>query len=199
MKKIAIFASGNGSNAENIINHFAGSQSVEIALILCNNSKAYVIERAKNHRIPCMIFKSKELRETPVVLNKLKELNIDFIVLAGFLLLIPTAIIRAFHNRIINIHPALLPKYGGKGMYGGFVHEAVRNSGDTETGISIHFVNEKYDAGAVIFQARCPVTPEDTAETIAHKVHQLEYRYFPEIIEKVIAGKAGRPSASSVL
>ncbi|HOH83894.1 MAG TPA: formyltransferase family protein, partial [Bacteroidales bacterium] len=140
MKKIAIFASGNGSNAENIINHFAGSQSVEIALILCNNSKAYVIERAKNHRIPCMIFKSKELRETPVVLNKLKELNIDFIVLAGFLLLIPTAIIRAFHNRIINIHPALLPKYGGKGMYGGFVHEAVRNSGDTETGISIHFV-----------------------------------------------------------
>ncbi|HOV10786.1 MAG TPA: phosphoribosylglycinamide formyltransferase [Bacteroidales bacterium] len=189
MKRIAIFASGNGSNAENIIKHFAGSKSIEIALILTNNRQAYVIERAKNHDIPIIIFTSKELKETSVVLNKLEEYNIDFIVLAGFLLLVPTTIIRAFPDRIINIHPALLPKYGGKGMYGGFVHEAVRQSGDTETGISIHFVNEKYDAGAVLFQARCVVAPEDTAETIAQKVHQLEYRYFPEIIEKVVAGK----------
>ncbi len=189
MKRIAIFASGNGSNAENIIKHFAGSKSIEVALILTNNRQAYVIERAKNHDIPIIIFTSKELKETSVVLKKLEEYNIDFIVLAGFLLLVPTTIIRAFPDRIINIHPALLPKYGGKGMYGGFVHEAVRQSGDTETGISIHFVNEKYDAGAVLFQARCVVAPEDTAETIAQKVHQLEYRYFPEIIEKVVAGK----------
>lgn len=189
IKKIAIFASGNGSNAENIIKHFAGSKSVKIALILTNNLQAYVIERAKNHGIPIVIFTSKELKETRFVLDKLEEFDIDYIVLAGFLLLIPTTIIRAFPGRIINIHPALLPKYGGKGMYGSFVHESVRQSGDTETGISIHFVNEKYDEGAVLFQARCVVAPEDTAETIAQKVHQLEYRYFPEIIEKVVAGK----------
>ena len=189
IKKIAIFASGNGSNAENIIKYFTGNERVKIALILSNNPRAYVVERAQNHHIPYVVFTSKELKETPVVIDKLKEFDIDYIVLAGFLLLIPTTIIRAFPGRIINIHPALLPKFGGKGMYGSLVHEAVRQSGDTETGISIHFVNEKYDAGAVLFQARCVVAPEDTAETIAQKVHQLEYRYFPEIIEKVVAGK----------
>jgi len=189
IKKIAIFASGNGSNAENIIKYFTGNERVKIALILSNNPRAYVVERAQNHHIPYVVFTSKELKETPVVIDKLEEFDIDYIVLAGFLLLIPTTIIRAFPGRIINIHPALLPKYGGKGMYGSFVHEAVRQSGDTETGISIHFVNEKYDEGAVLFQARCVVAPEDTAETIAQKVHQLEYRYFPEIIEKVVAGK----------
>ncbi len=189
IKKIAIFASGNGSNAENIIKYFTGNERVKIALILSNNPRAYVVERAQNHHIPYVVFTSKELKETPVVIDKLKEFDIDYIVLAGFLLLIPTTIIRAFPGRIINIHPALLPKFGGKGMYGSLVHEAVRQSGDTETGISIHFVNEKYDEGAVLFQARCVVAPEDTAETIAHKVHQLEYRYFPEIIEKVVAGK----------
>ncbi|MCK9613664.1 MAG: phosphoribosylglycinamide formyltransferase [Bacteroidales bacterium] len=188
MKNVAIFASGNGSNAENIINYFSFKNNINVSLILTNNKDAFVIERAKKHDIPCFIFTSAELKQTTLVLDKLSEFNIDFIVLAGFLLLIPQNIIRAFPNKIINIHPALLPKYGGKGMYGDFVHEAVRQSGDTETGISIHFVSEKYDDGAVIFQARCLVTKEDTSETIAQKVHQLEYKYFPEIIEKVILG-----------
>lgn len=188
MKRIAIFASGNGSNAENIINYFSEKNSVEVTLILTNNKNAFVIERAKNHGIPCVVFTSKELKETDIVLDKLKACKTDFIVLAGFLLMIPPQTIQAYPGKIINIHPALLPKYGGKGMYGGIVHEAVRKSGDTETGISIHYVNEKYDEGAIIFQARCPVTKEDTPETIAQKVHQLEYRYFPEIIEKVVLG-----------
>ncbi len=190
MKRIALFASGNGSNAENIIDYFSEKNSVEVALILTNNKNAFVIERAKNHHIPCVIFTSKELKETGVVFDKLKAYKTDFIVLAGFLLMIPLQIIQAYPGKIINIHPALLPKYGGKGMYGGIVHETVCKSGDTETGISIHYVNEKYDEGAIIFQARCPVTKEDTPETIAQKVHKLEYRYFPEIIEKVIFGKS---------
>lgn len=189
MKKIALFASGNGSNAENIINYFSEKNNVEVALILTNNKNAYVIERAKNHHIPCFVFSSKELKETDIVLDKLFEFNIDYIVLAGFLLMIPKKIIDRSPGKIINIHPALLPKYGGKGMYGDIVHKAVRESGDTETGISIHFVNEKYDEGAIIFQAKCPVNPEDTPDTIAQKVHQLEYCYFPEIIEKVISGQ----------
>jgi len=190
MKRIAIFASGNGSNAENIINYFSAKNSVEVALILTNNKNAFVIERAKNHGIPSFVFTSGELKETTIVLDKLKEYYTDFIVLAGFLLMIPQKIIQAYPGKIINIHPALLPKYGGKGMYGGIVHEAVHKSGDTETGISIHYVNEKYDEGAIIFQARCPLTKDDTPETIAQKVHTLEYRYFPEIIEKVIFGKS---------
>lgn len=189
MKKIALFASGNGTNAENIITYFSEKNNVEIALILCNNKNAYVIERAKNHHIPCFVFSSKELKETDIVLDKLLEYNIDFIILAGFLLMIPQKIIDRYPGKIINIHPALLPKYGGKGMYGDIVHQAVRASGDTETGISIHYVNEKYDEGAIIFQAKCPVVPEDTPDTIAQKVHELEYRYFPEIIEKVISGQ----------
>jgi len=188
MKKIALFASGNGSNAENIIAYFSEKNNVEIALIHTNNKDAYVIERAKNHHIPCLVFSSKELKETDIVLDKLCEYHIDFIVLAGFLLMIPKKIIDRYPGKIINIHPALLPKYGGKGMYGDIVHKAVRESGDTETGISIHFVNEKYDEGAIIFQVKCPVNPEDTPVTIAQKVHQLEYRYFPEIIEKVVSG-----------
>jgi len=188
MKKIALFASGNGSNAENIITYFSEKNNVEVALILTNNANAYVVERAKNHHIPCLVFPSKELKETDFVLDKLCEYHIDFIVLAGFLLMIPKKIIDRYPGKIINIHPALLPKYGGKGMYGDIVHKAVRASGDTETGISIHFVNEKYDEGAIIFQAKCPVNPDDTPDTIAQKVHQLEYRYFPEIIERVISG-----------
>lgn len=188
MKNLAIFASGNGSNAENIINYFSFKNDISVSLIATNNKDAFVIERAKKHDIPCFIFTSAELKQTPLVLEKMAEFNIDFIVLAGFLLLIPQNIIRAFPNRILNIHPALLPKYGGKGMYGDFVHEAVRQSGDTETGISIHFVNEKYDEGSVIFQACCNIEPEDTPQSIAHKVHELEYKYFPAIIEKVISG-----------
>lgn len=186
MKRIAIFASGNGSNTENIINYFSEYENIKVSLILSNNEEAYVTERAINHKIPLFVFNSKQLNKTTAVLDKLKKHKIDFIVLAGFLLMIPANIIQAYEGKIINIHPALLPKYGGKGMYGDFVHEAVRSSGDTETGISIHFVNEKYDEGDIIFQARCTVEAEDTPCTIAEKVHELEYKYFPEIIEKVI-------------
>lgn len=189
MNRIAIFASGNGSNAENIMNYFATSDKVNVALILTNNKEAFVIKRAQNHDTPCYVFSSKELRETDIVRRKLADYKIDFIVLAGFLLMIPLSILKAYPGRIINIHPALLPKYGGKGMYGDFVHAAVCKSGDKETGISIHYVNERYDEGAVIFQARCNVTKQDTPETIAKKVHELEYRYYPEIIEKVILGE----------
>lgn len=188
-KRIAIFASGNGSNAENIVKYFSENNSVEVALILTNNKSAFVIERAKNHNIPCFVFTSKELKETTIVIDKLKEHQIEFIVLAGFLLMIPLNIIEAYPKKIINIHPALLPKYGGKGMYGDVVHQAVHVAGDTESGISIHFVNEKYDEGAIIFQERCALTTDDTPETIAQQVHQLEYRYFPEIIKKVILGE----------
>lgn len=189
MKRIAIFASGNGSNAENIMNYFAASDKVTVALILTNKKEAFVIKRAQNHDTPCFVFSSKELRETDKVPRKLAEYQIDFIVLAGFLLMIPPNILKAYPSRIINIHPALLPKYGGKGMYGDFVHQAVCKSGDKETGISIHYVNERYDDGAVIFQARCEVTDKDVPETIAKRVHELEYRYYPEIIEKVILGE----------
>ena len=188
MKRIAIFASGNGSNTENIINYFSANKNIKVALILSNNDEAYVTERAINHKIPLFVFSSKGLNKTPIVLDKLKKHKIDFIVLAGFLLMIPPNIIQEYEGKIINIHPALLPKYGGKGMYGDFVHEAVHLSGDTETGISIHFVNEKYDDGDVIFQARCSLTDDDTPCTIAEKVHELEYKYFPEVIEKVING-----------
>ncbi|HOY30702.1 MAG TPA: phosphoribosylglycinamide formyltransferase [Bacteroidales bacterium] len=190
MKNIAVFASGNGSNAENIALYFERSVKAKVRLILTNKKDAFVTERAKNLNIPCYVFSAKELRESKTVLDKLSFFKIDFIVLAGFLLILPPPIVKAFPDKIINIHPALLPKYGGKGMYGDFVHKAVRESGDTETGISVHFVNEKYDDGVVIFQVRCSITKEDTAETIAQKVHQLEYRYFPEIIEKVIFGKS---------
>jgi len=188
MKRIAIFASGNGSNAENIINYFSDNNNVEVALILTNNKNAFVIERAKNHNIPCFVFTSKDLKETNNIIDKLSEFKIDFIVLAGFMLMIPQNILLAYPGKIINIHPALLPKYGGKGMYGDFVHEAVCQSGDTETGISIHYVNERYDEGDVIFQAKCLVGLHDTSDEIALKVHELEYRYYPEIIDKVISG-----------
>ncbi len=186
MKRIAIFASGNGSNAENIINYFSTKTTVEIVLILTNNKNAYVVERARNHNIPCVIFSARELRETKTVLENLVKHHVDFVVLAGFMLMVPDYILKAFHGKIVNIHPALLPKYGGKGMYGDFVHEAVCKSGDNETGITIHYVNEKYDEGEIIFQARCNIFSEDTPATIAAKVHELEYRYYPEIIEKVI-------------
>jgi phosphoribosylglycinamide formyltransferase 1 len=188
MKRIAILASGNGSNAENIIRYFNKHQTAQVCLVLTNKAGAYVMERARNLGVPAFSFTATEMRETPVLSNYLAEFEIDFIVLAGFLLKVPDVIVRSFPNRIINIHPALLPKYGGKGMYGNFVHETVINAGDKESGITIHFVNENYDEGKIIFQAKCPVETSDTAETLAQKVHELEYRYFPEVIEKVILG-----------
>lgn len=186
MKKIAIFASGSGTNAENIIKYFKDNSNIQVSLVLSNKPDAYVLERAKKFQIPTFVFNRIDFYETDTVINKLKEYEIDFIVLAGFLWLVPQNILSIYPNKIVNIHPALLPKYGGKGMYGMNVHRAVKDAGDKESGITIHYVNEKYDEGAIILQERCAINPEDTPEIIAEKVHKLEYEYYPKIIEKVI-------------
>ena len=185
--RIDIFASGNGSNAEEIIRHFNKNADVTVALLLSNNPGAYALTRAANHGIPHRVFDRKTFRETTEVLTWLVESGITHVVLAGFLWLVPSYLTRHFPDRIINIHPALLPKYGGKGMYGMKVHEAVKLAGDRESGITIHLVNDHYDEGKVIFQAKCQVNANDSAEDIAAKVHHLEYKHFPEVIEKWIA------------
>jgi len=184
---VAIFASGNGSNAQCIIEYFSGNPHIKISVVFSNKEDAYVLERAKKLSVPSFTFTYAELRNTNTVIEKLKEYEIGFIVLAGFMIKIPDPLIKMYQNRIINIHPALLPKYGGKGMYGEHVHRAVINAGEKESGITIHFVNEKYDEGTIIFQSRCNIFTGDTPETLASKVHELEYRYYPEIIEKVIS------------
>ncbi len=186
MKNIAIFASGSGTNAENIIRFFSSDNNIEISVILTNKKDAYVHHRAKKLKIPSISFNREDLYESNKVLQILKEYEIDFIILAGFLWLIPTSLIQSFPGRIVNIHPALLPKYGGKGMYGNRVHEAVFNNKERESGITIHSVNESYDEGDIIFQARCQIGDEDTPESIAEKVHELEYKYYPAIIKKLV-------------
>ena len=185
LKKIAILASGSGSNAEEIIKHFHGSSKAEVILIGSNKPDAYVLERAKKFQIPAFVFSKSQL-EAGEVTKKLLDAGADWVVLAGFLLKVPDNLIAAFPDRIVNIHPALLPNYGGKGMYGMRVHEAVRNSGDAETGITIHLVNQHYDEGKIIFQAAVSISPEDSPESIAQKVHQLEYKYFPKVIESLL-------------
>jgi len=185
MKKIAIFASGSGSNAENIVRYFMGKENLNIECIYSNKAGAYVLERAKKFQIPTKIFSKEDFYYTESILNDLIDKGIDLIVLAGFLWLIPPNL--TGHFTIINIHPALLPKYGGKGMYGNKVHEAVVANRETESGITIHYVNEKYDEGAIIFQAICEVLPGDTAADVAAKVHQLEYKYYPIVIEKLLS------------
>ena len=186
MKNIAIFASGNGSNAENICRYFFKNKSANVKLILTNNPKAGVIERAENLGVVSVIFDRNTFYYSDEILDTLKENNIELIVLAGFLWLIPVNILEAYKNRIINIHPALLPKYGGKGMYGHFVHEAVIAASEKKSGISIHFVNAKYDEGQIIFQAEVNVAKDETPESLAKKIHELEYGYFPKIIEKIL-------------
>jgi len=186
MKHIAIFASGSGTNAENIIRYFQKHTSIRVAIVLSNKKDAYVIERARRLDIPVYVFDREVFYKTDAILDVLRENKTDLVVLAGFLWLVPENILKQYANRIINIHPALLPKYGGKGFYGMAVHEAVIRSGDKESGISIHYVNEKYDAGQVIFQVRCPVERGDTPETLAQKVHRLEYEWFPKVIERLL-------------
>ena len=188
MKNLAIFASGSGSNAERIVSYFADSEEINVKLFLCNNSEAGVIQRAERLNIPLTMF-DKPMFKSGEVVEILRENQIDFVILAGFLWLVPKNVVEAFPNRIINIHPALLPKFGGKGMYGHFVHEAVVENKETESGITIHFVNEHYDEGAIIFQASFPVTPTDTPEDVARKGQVLEHQYFPEVIEKVVLRK----------
>lgn len=183
--KIALFASGSGSNAENIIQYFSNDSKFTFPLIISNKANAFVHERAKKLNLPSFTFSREEFSEGEAIVSLLKQQQIDCIVLAGFLLKIPLALINAYPDKIINIHPALLPKFGGKGMYGHHVHEAVKASGDTESGITIHYVNAHYDKGNIIFQAKCPVLPTDTPEMIAEKVHALEYEYFPKVIEEL--------------
>ncbi len=186
MKKIAIFASGSGSNAENIVKFFKDRSNVEIPCVLTNNPKAFVIERLKGYGIDVFVFDREMFYKSNKVLDFLKINKIDFIVLAGFLWLVPKNILKLFPGKIVNIHPALLPKFGGKGMYGMKVHEAVIAEKESETGITIHYVNENYDEGDSIFQAKCAVLPSDDAEMVANKVHELEYKYFPSVIDEII-------------
>lgn len=185
MKKIIVFASGSGTNAENIIKYFSNTEIAKVVSIFTNNASAKVIERAKKHQIPVEIFSKNELLERNV-LQKIQEIDPDLIVLAGFLLKFPENIIEVYPNKIINIHPALLPNYGGKGMYGMHIHRAIVNNKEKETGISIHYVNEHYDEGGIIFQANVSLTEEDTPETVAEKIHELEQKHFPEIIHKIL-------------
>lgn len=185
MKRIAIFASGSGTNAENIIKFFQSSKTATVTRVLSNNEHAKVLERSKNLKINTFTFNKDLFFNSNNIVNLLKE-EADYIVLAGFLWKIPDNIINAFPNKIVNIHPALLPKYGGKGMYGMHVHKAVKNNKESETGITIHYVNENYDEGAIIFQAKTDVENDDTPEDIAQKVHALEHKYFPKIIEELI-------------
>lgn len=184
-KNIAIFASGSGSNAENIIQYFQNSDLLHFPLIVSNRANAYVHERAKKLNIKSITLPKSDFETGEAVLNVLRKYNINAIVLAGFLLKVPELLISAFPDKIINIHPALLPKFGGKGMYGSYVHRAVKAAGETESGITIHYVNRNYDEGNIIFQAKCTVEPTDTEDDIAQKVHKLEYEYFPKVIEEV--------------
>ncbi|MDR2853988.1 MAG: phosphoribosylglycinamide formyltransferase [Prevotellaceae bacterium] len=185
MTKVAIFASGSGTNAENIIRFFGANDEFSF-LVITNKEDAFVLERAKNLNVPSCFFPKENFATGEKILNFLESNKVDFIVLAGFLLKIPEKIILRFPNKIVNIHPALLPKFGGRGMYGDRVHQAVKAAAETETGITIHYVNEHYDEGNIIFQAKCPVVPSDTPDDIAHKVHQLEYEWFPKIIAQVV-------------
>jgi len=188
MKKIAIFASGSGSNAQRIAEYFFNVQTTEINCILSNNKDAYVLERSKNLKIQSFIFTRDDLYKNSAVLNLLIERKIDLIVLAGFLWLMPVPVVQRFSGRIVNIHPALLPKYGGKGMYGMKVHQSVIENQEKESGITIHYVNEKYDDGDIILQVRCKVDANDTAESLAQKIHLLEHENYPRVIEEIVSG-----------
>lgn len=185
MKKIAIFASGNGSNAENIIRYFKENpQSAEVTLVICNKPQAGVLDRAEKLGVPTAVITKSELNDSEFMLELLQQHSVDLIVLAGFLQMIPAFLINSYRDKIVNIHPSLLPAFGGKGMFGRHVHEAVVAAGVQETGITIHLVTEKYDDGAILFQAKTDVTHQDTPDSVETKIHSLEKEYFPQIIEK---------------
>ncbi|TDU43386.1 formyltetrahydrofolate-dependent phosphoribosylglycinamide formyltransferase [Gelidibacter sediminis] len=186
MKRIVIFASGSGTNAENLIKYFHNRETGSVIQVLTNNPHAKVLDRCKSLKVSALSFNRIAFTQTNDVLNILKASEPDLIVLAGFLWKFPDFILHEFPNKVINIHPALLPKFGGKGMYGKFVHEAVVANKETETGITIHYVNEHYDEGAIIFQKKCEVSTTDTAETVAAKIHDLEMEYFPKVVEELL-------------
>jgi len=185
-KRIAIFASGSGSNAQKIMEHFKRHTEAEVVLILTNNPQAYVLQRADNFEIPSHIFTRYEFYETDDVIRILKTLQVDLIVLAGFLWLIPPSLLKSFPNKIINLHPALLPKYGGQGMYGDHVHKAVMAANEEESGITIHFVNERFDEGEIIHQSKFKIEPDDNLEMVKFKGQQLEHHHFPKVIESLL-------------
>lgn len=188
--RIAVFASGSGTNAEEIFKHFKHHPRIEVVLLLSNKPDAYVLKRAENHHIDTVVFNREQFSEGSIILDALQHAGATHIVLAGFLWLIPEYLLRAFPDKIINIHPALLPKYGGKGMYGAKVHQAVKAAGDLVTGITIHLVNSKYDEGRVLFQGKCDVSAEHTPEEIAACVHKLEYEHYSSVIEAWILAAA---------
>lgn len=185
-KNIAILASGNGTNAENIIRFFNEKGTASVVLVLTNRRKVFVLERARNLSVPAECFTKDEWSDGSAVIESLRRHEVDFVVLAGFLARVPENVLQEFPGRMVNIHPSLLPKFGGKGMYGNHVHQAVIDAGETESGITIHYVNECYDEGAIICQYKCPVLPNDTADTLAARIHKLEYEYYPKVIEKLI-------------
>ncbi len=187
MKRVVIFASGSGSNAENLIKFFQNSDNVSVIQVLTNNPRAKVLERCKRFNVSTLCFNKQAFTETDDVLNILKSSNPDLIVLAGFLWKVPEKFLNEFPNKIINIHPALLPKYGGKGMYGMHVHEAVVINKESDTGITIHYVNENYDEGAIIFQTKCNLSPTDNPIDVAKKIHLLEMEHFPIVVEKLLS------------
>ena len=186
MTNISIFVSGSGTNCENIIQHFTDSKDVKIALVLSNRSDAYALVRAEKYNIPTVILPKTDFYKEEQLLGLMQTYAIDFIVLAGFLLMIPDFLIHAYNRRMVNLHPALLPKFGGKGMYGHHVHEAVKAAGETETGMTVHWVSSICDGGEIIAQYRTPINPEDTPDDIAAKEHILEQKYFPTVIEQVL-------------
>ena len=186
MHHLAIFVSGNGSNCENIIRYFADKKSADVRLVVSNRADAFALVRAQRLGVETTVVNRQEFNAPNVMLPLLQRHDVDFIVLAGFLLFIPDYMIEAYPHRMINLHPALLPKFGGKGMWGHHVHEAVKAAGESETGMTVHWVSKEIDGGKIIAQFRTPILPSDTADDIAAKEHQLEMKYFPEVIEKTL-------------
>ena len=187
MTNVAIFVSGSGTNCENIIRYFKDAEQVKIRLVVSNKADAYALVRAKNLGVPSTVMSKSDFNDEEKTMALMKEYDIQFIVLAGFLLMVPDFLIEAYDRRMINIHPALLPKYGGKGMYGHHVHEAVKAANEKETGMTVHYVSNVCDGGEIIAQFRTPLSPEDTPDDIAHKEHLLEMEHFPKVIEQIIA------------
>ena len=187
MTNVAIFVSGGGTNCENIIKYFKNSKEVKIRLVISNKADAFALVRAQNQGVPTTVITKQDFNDRETMTSLLKEYDIQFIVLAGFLLIVPDFLIEAYDRRMINIHPALLPKYGGKGMYGHHVHEAVKAANEKETGMTVHYVSNVCDGGEIIAQFSTPLSPDDTPDDIAHKEHLLEMEHFPKVIEEIIS------------
>ncbi|CCX66812.1 phosphoribosylglycinamide formyltransferase [Prevotella sp. CAG:1058] len=186
MTNIAVFVSGNGTNCENIIKYFQDDNDINISLVISNRQDAYALKRAAKYGVTCKVLSKSEINDEHIILPILQKFSIDFIVLAGFMLIVPEFIINKYYNKVINIHPSLLPKFGGKGMYGHHVHEAVKAAGETETGITIHFVNNICDGGEIIAQFKINLTQHDSVEDIESKIHLLEQKHFPNVIKDVV-------------